>query len=104
MRLSIDSLLSDIEEYFVDNSDPHSYRYKRLDPRGLLGRAYTLIAELDEKVANPLDEDEEECGEYDEEEYDEEEEGEDYEEEEGEDYEEEEDEDEETVDNVDDVK
>jgi len=97
MRLSIDSLLSDIEEYFVDNSDPHSYRYKRLDPRGLLGRAYTLIAELDEKVANPLDDEEE----YDEEEYDEEEYN---EEEEGEDYEEEEDEDEEAVDNVDDVK
>jgi hypothetical protein len=88
MRLSIDSLLSDIEEYFVDNSDPYPHRYKRLDPRSLLGRAYTLIAELDEKVENPSDEDEEEYGEYDEE-----------------DYEEEEcDEDEEAVDNVDDIK
>lgn len=99
MRLSIDSLLSDIEEYFVDNSDPYPHRYKRLDPRGLLGRAYTLIAELDEKVVlqdaeDHLFEDDEE---YDEE-YDPEQDGEEYEEET------EEDDDSEVVDNVDDVK
>jgi hypothetical protein len=92
MRLSIDSLLSDIEEYFVDNSDPYPHRYKRLDPRGLLGRAYTLIAELDEKV-DPEKTDSH-LWEDDEEEYDEE-----YDPEQ--DEEEIEDEDGEAVDNVD---
>ena len=92
MRLSIDSLLSDIEEYLVENAEPYPQRYKRLDPRGLLGRAYTVIAELDEKIVSyeaPDEYDEEDYGEYEDEEYDEEA---------------EEAEDDEAVDNVDDVK
>jgi len=72
MRLSIDSLLSDIEEYIVENSDLHPHRYKRLDPRGLLGRAYAVIAELDEKIVEYEEYDSEEV-EIEEEEFDEDE-------------------------------
>ena len=50
MKLELNSLLNDVEEYFSKEDGQHPRRYKRLDPRSLLARAYTMLQELDGKV------------------------------------------------------
>jgi hypothetical protein len=41
------SLLCDVEEYLAKEDGPHPHRYKRLDPRSLLGRARTLLRQTE---------------------------------------------------------
>lgn len=50
MKQELDNLLNDVEEYFAKEDGQHPRRYKRLDPRSLLTRAYHLIQDQDEKI------------------------------------------------------
>jgi len=51
MKQEFNGLLNDICEYFEREEDAsYPRRYKRLDPRSLLGRAYTMLEQLEGKV------------------------------------------------------
>lgn len=50
MKQEFNGLLNDICEYFEREEASYPKRYKRLDPRSLLGRAYTMLERLEGKV------------------------------------------------------
>jgi hypothetical protein len=50
MKQEFNGLLNDICEYLEREEGSYPRRYKRLDPRSLLGRAYTMLERLEDKV------------------------------------------------------
>lgn len=50
MNPELKSLLCDVEEYLAKEDGQHPRRYKRLDPRSLLLRAYELVQDQEDEL------------------------------------------------------
>jgi len=55
MMQELNSLLNDVDQYLEGEAGSYPHRYKRLDPRSLLGRAYTLLRHF-EGVVHDMEE------------------------------------------------
>ena len=57
MMQELNSLLNDVDQYFEGEAGSYPHRYKRLDPRSLLGRAYTMLRHFEGVIHDMEDDD-----------------------------------------------